>query len=141
MKALPQPASTTKSPWTIVAILLLAMDASAASAEGGAPPCAAAGKPGIRPTFCSIPPTPTNIRTADAYKSEVVDVRRAGLRLTSRLAQEHYSLPIGDTESFADRARTEATPPSSEAAMSSEDTKAFEEDALRRVHRPEKPRP
>jgi len=131
----------TKSLGVFLATLAWAMETSAAWAEGGATPCGAAKKPSIHPTFCSIPATPTDVRNADAYKSTVVDIRRAGLRLTSTIARERFSLRIGDTEDFAGLARAEAAPPGNEAAVSSDDTKAFEADALRRLGAPSKPRP
>jgi hypothetical protein len=63
----------------------------------------------IYPTFCSIPPTPTGVRNAAAFKSAVVDTRVAGVRLVDQTAPSTFSLE--DTDRFAAEARAEAAPP------------------------------
>jgi len=130
----------TKTPWMFLAASTLAMTTSATWAATGATPCAAIQNQGSHPTFCSIPATPTNVRSADAFRAAVVDVRQAGLRLNSAIAREPVSLPIGDAENFAGLARAKAMLPG--AATAVPDTEAFEADARRRLGAPHsKPRP
>lgn len=71
-----------------------------------------AGKPAkVRgfPTFCEIPPRPSNVRSGKAFKEAVVAIRLAGAHLEAQTAPGTFSLE--DTDGFASAARAEATPP------------------------------
>ncbi len=75
------------------------------------------------PTFCSIPPTPTDVRTAQGYKNAVVDVRLQGVRLVRRTAPDTFSLE--GTEDFAAQAMRQAQPPPPMATPNEAPTAAF----------------
>jgi len=103
------------------------------------PPCGPAGIAPGYPTFCSIPQIPTNVRPPEAFKSAVVETRRAGRQVVELNAAAPTSLRLGEAEEFAQDARVYAAPPPPEAGPAL-DTSAFEAEALRRVAVPPKPR-
>ena len=73
------------------------------------------------PSFCDIPPKPTDIRPVAAFKIQVVRTRVAGAVVIRQTAPETFTL--SGTEAFADSAKHEATPPPPETAPT--DTEAF----------------
>ena len=88
------------------------------------------------PTFCSIPPIPTDIRSAQGFKAAVQDVQLAKAELASQVAEDRWSLT--GTEDFAAGARSTAAPP---PPMSSEaDTEAFLKAMKKRATPPPRPR-
>jgi hypothetical protein len=103
------------------------------------PSCGPGGIPRGYPTFCSIPQIPTNVRPPEAFKSAVVETRRAGRQLVQQNAAAPTSLGFGEAEDFAEHARTYAAPPPPEVEPAL-DTSAFEAEARRRVAVPPKPR-
>ena len=75
------------------------------------------------PTFAQIPPMPTDVRSMAAWKVSVTTLKAAGARLTEMAANEPWTL--GDTEDWAERHRTRATPPPPVTTASQADTEAF----------------
>jgi hypothetical protein len=75
------------------------------------------------PTFCSIPPTPTGIRTGGEFKTAVVGVRVAGARLVEQTGPETFSL--AGTEAFAAAAKRDAIPPPPMATPDEAPTEEF----------------
>ncbi len=61
------------------------------------------------PTFCEIPPVPTDLRSAAEFRRAVVQTRLAGARLVEETAPSTFSL--AGTSAFAAAARAEAAPP------------------------------
>ena len=108
--------------------------ASAASSAPAATPCAAAGYP----SFCSIPAVPHDVRTAEAFKSIVVDTRLGGRSLEQNTGPSQFSLT--DTAGFEAQARLEATPPPPITPPGPADTEAFLRDTRARVTPPPRPR-
>ncbi len=99
---------------------------AAASCDSPALPpdlVAKARRPRTYPTFCSIPPTPTDIRTDRQFKTAVVGVRVAGARLADQSGPETFSLT--GTEAFAAAAKREAAPPPPMTTPSEAPTEAF----------------
>jgi len=87
------------------------------------------------PSFCSIPATPTNIRSAQSFKAAVVTTRLSGARLVSRTAPGTWTL--ADTAAFAQAAANEAAPPP--PMGSAPDTSAFIAQSRARATPPPKP--
>jgi hypothetical protein len=83
------------------------------------------------PTFCRIPLAPTDMRTPTSFKASVVAVRLAGAAVVSATAPGSFGL--NDTETFAENAKTRATPPPPEQPVAELDTDAFVRDALKRA--------
>ena len=99
------------------------------AAIGGVGPVSAATNaacdtpPGAYPSFCSIPPTPTNLASPATVHAEVLDTRLAGRRVVEQSAPSSFTLD--DTTGFAGRAITEAAPPPPVTTSSEADTEAF----------------
>jgi hypothetical protein len=74
------------------------------------------------PNFCDIPPKPTDIRPAAAFKTQVVGTRVAGAVVVRQTAPETFTL--SGTEGFAESAKREAAPPPPQTAPDA-DTEAF----------------
>ena len=96
-----------------------------------AAPCAPAAAPSdsfaapsnlAYPNFCDIPPKPTDIRPAAAFKTQVVGTRVAGAVVVRQTAPDTFTL--SGTEGFADSAKREAAPPPAQTAADA-DTEAF----------------
>jgi hypothetical protein len=88
------------------------------------------------PTFCSIPATPKDVRTAQGFKSAVDAIKLAKVDLARQTAPNTWSLT--GSEGFAAGARDLATPP---PPMSSEgDTDAFLRAMKKRATPPPRPR-
>lgn len=103
------------------------LSAGAAAAVCAPPPGAPAmGAPAAHagfPTFCSIPPVPTDLPSASAFRAAVVQTRLAGRTAERQASPATWSLPEGGAEAFAAQARAEAAPP---PPMTSEaDAEAF----------------
>jgi hypothetical protein len=118
MKAFARPFSMIAVPVLLVAAALAASSVAAAAADGScvadtstlSPEVAAeVSRPHPYPSFCSIPPVPKNVRSAQAFKTAVVATRVAGARLVRRTAPTTWTLE--DTPGFARTARSEAAPP------------------------------
>jgi hypothetical protein len=76
------------------------------------------------PTFASVPPKPTDLRSIKAWKSSVLGIRAEGADLARLAAAEPWTLH--DTEGWADEERQAASPPPAITTPSSEaDTEAF----------------
>ena len=124
-----------------VALCLLAGQARAAASCAAPPPLppdlvAEAQKPHPFPTYCSIPPIPTDVRSAEGFKAAVQDVELAKSELAAQVADERWSL--SGTDTFAAGARSTAAPP---PAMPSEtDTVAFLKAMKKRATPPPRPR-
>jgi len=88
------------------------------------------------PTFCQIPPMPTGVRDASAFKNAVVATRLSGARLDRNAAPATWS--VQDTGGFARAAIDRAAPPP--AISSGEDTAAFIAAARARATPPPRPR-
>lgn len=63
-------------------------------------------KPGDYPTFAGIPAVPTDLPTADAFKTEIRDQQAAGAALLRDTAPETWTLDASDA--FAARAQSDA---------------------------------
>jgi hypothetical protein len=99
---------------------------SSASAEGQAITAGAiaeAEKPGPLPTFASIPPAPTDVRPFEGWRSAILDLQRSGARVAAEASAEPWTL--SDTEGWAERERSEASPPPPITTPSEGDTEAF----------------
>jgi hypothetical protein len=90
------------------------------------------------PTFCAIPPTPTNIPSAQTFKTEVVDTRLLGANLQARTAPDTWSLT--GTEDFEAGAIRQATPPPPMTSPGDADTESFVAKSKAKATPPHKPR-
>ena len=93
--------------------------------------------PGSSPNFCQIPPRPTDVRKAGAFKQAVVAIRLSGVHLVAQTAPGTFSLE--DTDGFASDARALATPPAPMTPLDGQQTPAFTDQA-RALARPPGPR-
>jgi hypothetical protein len=96
------------------------------------------GGPLAYPTFCAIPPTPTNVPTPQAFRAEVIDTRLAGAWLERQTAPQTWSLT--GTEDFQSGAIREAAPPPPMTAPGEADTEAFVAKSRAKATPPHKPR-
>jgi hypothetical protein len=90
------------------------------------------------PTFCSIPPAPTNIPAADAFKAEVVKTRLAGAVITRDTGPDTWTL--AGTDEFLETGRREAEPPPPAGPVGPAETAAFLAEAKAKAEPPPKPR-
>jgi len=135
MKVLAYPLSMTKVFW-LAAILAAPVAAGAAESrarEGSARATA-------YPTFCAIPPVPTGVRDAAAFKLAVVDVRQAGRRVVLRTAPDTFGLVPGQAADFGAEARAQAAWPVSADSDRSDDSEAYAAEARRKATPPPRPR-
>jgi hypothetical protein len=118
-----------------------------AGAVLAAAPCAPAAAPAdpfaapstlAYPNFCDIPPKPTDIRPAAAFKTQVVGTRVAGAVVVRQTAPETFTL--SGTEGFADSAKSEAAPPPPQTAPIDADTEAFVKQSKAKATPPRKHR-
>ena len=126
----------------IAAVISLGRAASAEPVARCAPPPTLAREfqPGVPlgyPNFCAIPPTPTNIPSAQTFKAEVVDTRQTGAHLVSETAPDTWSLT--GTEDFEAGAIREAAPPPPMTAPGDADTESFVAKSKARATPPHKP--
>ncbi len=91
------------------------------------------------PSFCSIPPAPTKVRTADDFKVAVVKTRQAGAYTVAKTAPDTFHLE-GDTATFEARAKRRAAPPPPITPPDEADTEAFIKAAKARATPPSPPR-
>jgi hypothetical protein len=91
--------------------------------------------PGPYPSFCSIPPAPTDLRSPVAWAAAVNDVNAAGAQ-TQADAASAFS-PNESTESFVGAAQREAAPPAPVTMPSS--TEAFARSMRGRATPPPRP--
>jgi hypothetical protein len=78
---------------------------------------------GAFPSYCAIPAVPTDAPTAQAYKTEVVDIRLDGRLLARQTAATTFTL--SDTDALAARLRAAATAPPPMTTPDEGDTEAF----------------
>jgi hypothetical protein len=116
MKAFARPFSMIAVPVLLAAALAASSHGAAAEgscvadASGLSPQVAAeVARPHPYPSFCSIPPLPRNVRSAQAFKTAVVTTRLAGARLVRRTAPTTWTLQ--NTPGFSRTARSQAAPP------------------------------
>lgn len=122
-------------------VLAAPLSAAAATACDAPPPLPAdlvaeARAPHPFPTFCSIPPIPTDVRPAAGFKTAVTDVRVAKADLAREVGPDHWSLD--GTEAFAAGARSTAAPPP--PMTTDQDTEAFLRAMKKRATPPPRPR-
>jgi hypothetical protein len=111
---------------------------TAAPSPGLAPDIVAAAQhPKGFPSFCSIPPIPTDARDAGAWKTAVVDTRMDGVRLQRQTDASTWTLD--GTDRFAAEARGEAAPPPPMTAASEGDAEAFTQQLKARATPPPRP--
>jgi hypothetical protein len=152
MKAIARPFSMTAFAAALTAAAFAAAPGAAQGAQSGCAGVAAdpavAGPPQFSPAmtaqlaaahpfpdFCSIPPMPTNVPTAQTYKTAVVQTRVAGARLVRRTGPPTWSLQ--GTAGFAEAGRREAAPPP--PMTPAPDTQAFIDEMRARATPPPKP--
>ena len=75
------------------------------------------------PGFCSIPPTPKDVRPVAAFKAAVVRTRESGAVVVRESGPETFSL--SGTEAFAEGAKHEANPPPVMTEPQAPGTEAF----------------
>jgi len=99
-----------------VSLVLAAGTAFAASPPAISPPSpvttramAGAEAESPYPTFEAIPPTPKDVRSFDAWKTAIADIKLVGLEMHSQAAAEPWTL--FNTEGWAAHERAVATPP------------------------------
>lgn len=97
----------------------------AAAAPTGITPdlLARAEAPAPYPTFASVPPIPKDLRPVGDWRAAVVGVQEDGARLERYAASMPWSLT--DSEAWAARARTEATPPPPVTTSTDPETEAL----------------
>jgi hypothetical protein len=141
MKALSHPVSMTKTWWVMgAAIALLAAPVASAWAARAARAagCGASNASSPYPTFCKIPVAPTDVRTAAAFKSAVVDIRQEGRRVARQSGPDAFGLPSGGADAFARAARSEIAESARGVEPVAKDTDAFAAEARRAVIPPTK---
>jgi hypothetical protein len=113
MKALPQTGAMTKTLRAASLAAGLCVWPALATSAGlpGPSPCDAPKAAAAWPTFCAIPPTPTDARSPEAFKAAVVSARQAGRRVVVASGPGTFGLPIGEADAFSAAARAEVTPP------------------------------
>jgi len=82
-----------------------------------------------RPRFRDIPPAPTDVRSAAAWRGSVGETVQAGSALTAWVAANPATLVVGDTETFAEGQR--ASIPASERGAKPSDPAGTEDFAAR----------
>lgn len=88
------------------------------------------------PTFCSIPPAPTHLRSPTAFRDAVLDTRRAGRDLLHASGPETFGLTTNGATPFANQARREAAPPPPMNPQDILEAEAFARDARKRASPP-----
>jgi hypothetical protein len=91
--------------------------------------------PGPYPSFCSIPPAPTDLRSPVAWAAAVNDVNTAGAEIQADAAVAFS--PNESTDSFVGTAQREVTPPAPITTPSS--TEAFARSMRGRATPPPRP--
>ena len=99
---------------------------------------AAAAHANTYPTFCSIPPTPTDVRGAAAFNAVVVETRLAGADLAIQGAASTFSL--NGTDDFAVGARGAAAAPPPMTPADEPGTEAFIKEMRAKATPPPRPR-
>jgi hypothetical protein len=118
---------------TMVASLTIWSPASATSRCALPPPATTL----TYPNFCDIPVTPTDVRSAAAFKAGVTSTRAAGAGLIARTAPETFTLT--GTEEFEAESRRAARPPPPVTAPGEPDTAAFAAAARAKATPPRRP--
>ena len=134
MKVLAYPLSMTKVFW-IAAVLAAPIAAGAAESRAGE----ASARSSAYPTFCAIPPVPTGVRDAAAFKLAVVDVRQAGRRVVMQSAPDTFGLAPGQAADFGAEAGAEAAWPLSADPERPVDSEAYAAEARRKATPPPRP--
>lgn len=91
--------------------------------------------PGVGyPTFCAIPPAPTDVRNDGAVHAAVVETRIAGRDLQTDTAVARFQL--NGTDDFAKEALRAATPPPPITTAGPPESAAFADDARSKANAP-----
>jgi hypothetical protein len=126
---------------SVVLLAGLGWAALAGTGRAAAAPCAHDGAAKGYPTFCSIPATPTDARTAQAFRSAVVETRKAGRSVLQQSGPSRFGLPADDAGRFAALARAQSAPPDALGGPGPVDIRTFEAEARRRANVPDAPHP
>ena len=136
MKDLSHSVSITRAFWIAVGVQAWALAASAAPLPAACASAPADAGTAAFPTFCSIPQTPTDVRDAKAFRSNVVATRWAGRHAAEESAAVGFQLTPGQTETFAAAGRSAATPPPAVVDTTATPTDQFAADARKRAAPP-----
>ncbi len=79
--------------------------------------------PGPYPTFASVPPLPRDVRPAAGWRSAILGVQQAGEAVGRQAANEPWTL--ADSDAWARRAKSEATPPAPITSATDPETEAL----------------
>jgi hypothetical protein len=120
--------------WVMVSVPNASAEAEHPSAQLPGDVAGKSVKGGKFPTFCGIPPRPTNVRSGGAFKQAVVAIRLAGARLDAETSPRTFTL--ADTDGFARAARAEASPPPPMTPSLDQQTEAFINKARALAHAP-----
>jgi hypothetical protein len=102
-----------------LALCAAGLGAGSAGAQPTALPpdaIAAAERPAAFPHFADVPQIPKDIRPTAEWRRSVVSTRQAGAQTARQAARGPWTL--GDSEAFAEQARTESAPPAPVTAPS-----------------------
>jgi hypothetical protein len=91
------------------------------------------------PTFCSIPPAPSHLRSPAAFRDAVLDTRRAGRDLVRESGPQTFGLAADSAAPFASQARREAAPPPAMNPQDVIEAEAFAREARKRAAPPKNP--
>jgi hypothetical protein len=91
------------------------------------------------PSFCSIPPTPRDVRSPAAFEAAVMDIREAGRRLGEESAPDSFGLPLNGADAFAVSARQEAAAPPPINPLDVTEAEAFAREARAAAAPPSRP--
>lgn len=123
--------------------LISAAETAHAGPSPSAPPKAATlasnGGKLVYPTFCAIPPAPTQLRSATAFRNAVLETRRAGRNLVRASGPETFGLAPDTAAPFAREARREAAPPPPMNPQDVLESEAFAREARQRAVPPKNP--
>jgi hypothetical protein len=90
------------------------------------------------PTFEAIPPTPKDVRSFDAWKASIADIKAVGVEMNAAAAAEPWTL--SDTEAWAARERAIAMPPAPVTAADDASTDAIVAQMRERAKQPPRSR-
>ena len=91
------------------------------------------------PTFCSIPKAPTDVKSAAAFRTEILATRIAGRDLVRAEGAGTFGLSEGGAKAFAATARAEAAPPPPMSPQDVADAEAFAREARAQATPPTRP--
>jgi len=123
--------------WTpsIAAVAALVAGAVQADAPAGVSAAVANAPQHSRyPTFTEVPPAPKDVRSVPAWRAAVVAVQKDGQKVAEQEAAQPWTL--GATDTFAARARAEASPPPPITTASDPSTEAMVAEMRARAKEP-----